>query len=276
MTPTRLAALRRALRLAGDVLEPAHVRRLSAAYARDRLGRRRYRHLTVAELLATRRSDTAFVFGSGRSLIEIGADEWAAIAGFDTISLREFPRQSWIRADYHLSSEVDRLEPYAQRLRENPLYAETVFVVQEGWLAHMGNELIGRGLLPAGAPVFRFKRVGRGVEALPSPSPRRLVHGYNSIFDATNLAAAMGFRRIVLAGADYYNKEYFWLAEGERRGYEAPGIVATDAWPQAEAIVALMGRWRAELVRRGVEVLVYNPRSLLAEHLPVFDLGSAR
>jgi len=265
-----LSRLRHDAQLARSVLVPRHVRAAGRAYVRDRIGRRRYRHLSVAELLATRRSDTAFVFGSGRSLLDIGEGEWAAIAEHDTISLREFPRQSWVRADYHLTSEVDRLEEYARRLRENRLYAETVFVVQEGWLAHMGNELIGRGLLAADARVFRFRRTSRGRYGPPSRTPRKLVHGYNSIFDATNFAAALGFRRVVLVGADYYNKEYFWLREGERRTYEATGIVATERWPQADAIVEMMGRWRRELAARGIELAVYNPRSLLARHLPVF------
>ena len=84
-------------------------------------------------MLATRTSDTAFVFGSGRSLLELGADDWRRIGEYNTISLREFPRQSWVRADYHLTGEIDELEEYAQRLRENPLYANTIFVVMGGF-----------------------------------------------------------------------------------------------------------------------------------------------
>ena len=122
-----LRRLRHEAHAASFVLAPSHVRTATSAYARDRVGRRRYRVLSVDELRATRKTDTAFVFGSGRSLVEIGASEWAAIAEFDTFSLREFPRQSWVRADYHLTSEVDELEAYARRLRENPLYADTVF-----------------------------------------------------------------------------------------------------------------------------------------------------
>src|SRR4051812_34782280 len=211
-----------------DYLAPRHLARLARLAALDRAGRRRYRLLSEQELLATRRSDTVFIFGSGRSLLEITDAEWAAIARFDTISLREFPRQEWVRADYHVTAEVDFLDDYARRLRENPRYAETVYVVAAGFLAEAANELIGRGLLPDGARVFRFRRTSRGRYAPPSPTPRTLVHGYNSIFDATNLAVALGHRQIVLAGADYYNKEYFWLASGETRAYEKSGIEAAS------------------------------------------------
>jgi hypothetical protein len=258
-------------------LKPQHAARLSYLYALDRLGRRDYHLLTEAELLATRTSDTAFVFGSGRSLVDIGAAEWERIAECGTISLREFPRQRWVRVDYHVTGEVDFLEEYAQRFSENPLYAGAVFVVQGGWRAERGNELIGRRLLPAGARLFRFRRIARGIVSPPSRSLRRgLVHGFNSIFDATNLAALLGFRRIVLAGVDLYNKEYFWLDPGAGRTYEKPGVTPDQPFGASAVIVDMMGLWRDVLVDSGVELLVHNPRSLLAKRLPVFawDDGS--
>jgi hypothetical protein len=260
---------------AGDFghLRPGYVGRLLGLYGRDRLGRRRYRLLDEEELLATRSSDTAFVFGSGRSLLEIGEAEWESISACNTISLREFPRQRWVRADYHLTSEVDHLDEYAHRLRENPHYRDTVFAVQEGLRAERGNELIGRGLLAEGARVFRFRRVSRGRYAPPSRSPRMLVHGYNSIIDATNLAVALGFERIVLAGADYYNKEYFWLEPGETRAYEKAGVAAGRPFTGHQAIVAMLGDWHDLLAPEGIELSVYNPRSLLASRLPVFRFG---
>lgn len=254
--------------------QPRHLATVSAAWARNVAGGRAYRRLSERELRATRRSDTAFVFGSGRSLVDITPEEWQRIAEHDTISLREFPRQQWVRADYHLTGEVDELDEYARRLRENPLYADTIFIVMGGLFAHMGNELIGRRLLPSGARIFRFRRTARWRYAPPSPTPRRLVHGPNSIFDAVNLAYALGHRRIVVAGADYYNKEYFWLEPGEARPYE-PGVDANAPWPQADRVVEMMGEWREVMAGNGVELLVYNPRSRLAERLSVFSWTDA-
>jgi hypothetical protein len=257
-------------------LRPRPFVRLLGLYLSDRRGRRRYRTLSEAELLATRGSDTAFVFGSGRSLAEIPEDEWARMADYDTISLRDFPRQQWIRADYHLTSEVDALDEYAQRLRTNPRYAETIFVVQEGFRAECGNELVGRGLYPTDARMFRYRR-RRSRTAGPS---RRfaggLVHGSSSIFDATNFAYLMGYRRIVLVGVDLYNKEYFWLGPGETRMHEQPGVDARNVFLGAEPIVLLMAAWRDALVADGVELLTYNPRSLLAAHVPVFAWEAVR
>jgi hypothetical protein len=252
------------------VLAPSHVAACTAAYLRDRRGSRAYRVLHTAELLATRRTDTAFVFGSGRSLLEIDEPGWKRIGEHDTISLREFPRQRWVRADYHVTGEVDFLDEYARRLRENALYADATFVVQGGWRGHMGNELVGKRLLPVGARVFRYHRASRGRYAPPSRDPAVLVHGYNSVIDATNLAVALRFRRIVLAGVDLYDKQYFWLDPGETRGYEKPGIQASSLFTGHDAIVSMLGDWHDVLAPEGVELAVYNPRSLLAERLPVF------
>jgi hypothetical protein len=236
----------------------------------DLRARGRYRSLSERELRATRRSDTVFLFGSGRSLLEIPPDEWARFAEHDTVSFREFPRQSWIRADYHVSAEIDRLDEYASHIRGNPRYSDTVFVVQRGWLAELPNRLVGEGLLPAGARVFRYRRVSRWRYSEPSRTPSRLVHGFSSGTSVANFAIAMGWRQIVLVGVDLYDHRYFWLDGDERRPYEKAGVGAGDAFATGAAIVDMLGRWHDLLRPEGVSLEVYNPRSLLAERLPVF------
>src|SRR5581483_12096128 len=129
------------------------------------------------------------------------------------------------------------------RLRTNPRYADTIIVIQEGLRAECGNEVVGRGLFPQGARTFRYRR-RRSRNAPPSGSfARGLVHGSSSIFDATNFAYLMGYRRIVLVGVDLYNKEYFWLGPGETRPYEAHRADARRVFLGAEPIVSLMATW---------------------------------
>lgn len=267
-----VAALRNRVR-AGEFayLWPRPLVRHLYAFGLDRFGRSAYRRLSADELIATRTSDTVFVFGSGRSLCEITPEEWETIARSNTVSLREFPRQNWVRADYHLTSEVDFVDEYAQRLRDNPLYATTVFVIQGGFRAEAGNEIVGRRLIPRGARIYRYRRTSRGVSAPPSRRLERgLVHGYTSIFDAVNLAYVLGFSHIVLAGVDLYNKEYFWLPAGEARTYEKTPLRASDPFAGAGPIVAMMAEWKDVLAREGVHLSVLNPQSLLAERLPIY------
>src|SRR5262249_48250654 len=119
--------------------------------------------------------------------------------------------------------------------------------------------------------VFRYRRTSRGAYAPPSESfADGLVHGWNSSIGVTNFAILMGFRRVVLTGIDLYDKRYFWLGAGERRDtlreHEAP----ERPFPMADAIVDVFARWRAVLDPRGVELLVHNPQSRLADVLDVF------
>lgn len=272
---SRLAQARRDLQ-ANLVERTMHLRpkpalRASAAFLRDRVGRRRYRQLDENELRAGRRSDTVFVFGSGKSILEIGSEEWERIAEHDTIGFSQFQEGRYVRIDYHLIGEVHDIEKYARLLRENPCYADTVYVVQEGWRAHSGNEIIGRALLPAGARVFRFRRVSRGVYAPPSGAFRDgLVHVTNSSVSTTNFALLAGWKRIVLAGVDLYDKEYFWVPRGVLIEGEPPTRTTSMRFPNADKTVDTFRRWRALVEPQGVQLLTYNPRSLLAEALDTF------
>jgi hypothetical protein len=246
------------------------------AWVRDRVARRHYRLLSVPEMLSTRSADTVYIFGSGASLNELSAAQWRAIARANTISFREFPRQSFVRVDYHVSGEVDDIDDYAQRLRDNPLYANTIVAVQEGWRAVAGNTLVGRRLLPANCRVFRYRRTARGRYEPPSQSfDGGLVHGFGSAISVTNFAYLMGWKTIVLAGVDLYDKRYFWLPEGVQRSYEKPGLSVTSSFTGAEEMVSMLGQWCQIFARQGVRLEVLNPRSLLAAVMPVHRLSDA-
>jgi hypothetical protein len=235
------------------------------------MGRRAYRTLDERELLATRQSDTVFIFGSGRSLLEISGEEWKQIAGCQTIAFGEFHRERLVRVDYHMINEVKDPPSYTRSIRENPCYEQTVFVVQGGWVAHRGNEVIGGRMLPAGAQVFRYRRVARERYAPPSDSfGAGLVHAWNSSVDAANLALLMGWKRIVFAGVDLFDRQYFYLPPGESTPNPDPSWGAFSRFNGADELVELFRQWRALVESRGVELLVYNPSSLLAESLDVF------
>jgi hypothetical protein len=264
--------MRWGISLLGPTLRPDIAVRLTRAWAAERRSRPAYRVLSEAELRATRRSDTAFVFGSGRSLVEIGADEWARISACDTIGFSHFHLQRWVRVDYHLVMEIVSADETAASFRANPNYADTVYGLMQGWVAEASNELVGRRLLPAGARIFRWRRVARGRSIPPSRSFRDgVVHGTNSVHDVVNFAVLAGWKRIVIAGVDLYNKEYFWLPPEVTREDERPQYAADSRWVQADAMIETFRLWREVLEREGIELFVYNERSLLAGALPVFS-----
>lgn len=253
-------------------LRPDRALRLSRLWLGERRGRRTYRVLDEGRLGATRRSDTVFIFGSGRSLTDIGVHEWGRISEADTVGFSHFHRQRWVRVDYHLVAEVPSIEDTARSIRGNPFYSETIFGVMKGWSAEASNALVARELLPADARIFRWRRVGRGRTLPPSTSLRDgLVHGTNSALDVINFALVLGWRRIVIAGVDLYNKEYFWLPPAVARPDEKAHLTASSRWPQADQVVDTLKLWRELAALEGKEIYVYDGRSLLANALPVFS-----
>jgi hypothetical protein len=256
----------RSARWAASSFEPRHAVASTAWWMREPLGRQAYRALSEEELLGTRRSDTAFVFGSGASLQDIDGETWQRIAEFDTVAFSHFHRQRWVRVDYHLVVEAVSADETAASIRSNPMYADTIFGMAKGWIAHAPNELVARRLLPAGARLFRWRRIGRGRVAPASASlGRGLVHGDGSIQDAVNFALVMGYRRVVVAGADLSGTRYFWMPPAD------DDVGEPVRWQQAATVVASMKLWREQAAADGVELFVYDGRSALAEALPVFS-----
>jgi hypothetical protein len=247
-----------------------------AAWALEPLGRSAYSVLSEAELRATRRSDTAFVFGSGRSLVDIEPAAWERISRHDTIGFSQFHRQRWVRVDYHVVAEVADFREAAASLASSAHYRDTVYLVMKGILAHGGNELVARRLLPRGARIFRWRRVARGRSVPPSRSfADGLVHGSNTSLDVVNFALLMGWRRVVVAGVDLYDRNYFFLPPGTTRPDERPGWSAALPFHQADHVVEMLGLWREVARERGIELEVYDRRSRLAEVLPVFSWAAS-
>ncbi|MFQ5934582.1 MAG: hypothetical protein ACE5KI_08075, partial [Dehalococcoidia bacterium] len=154
-----------------------------------------------------------------------------------------------------------------------PLYKDSILLVQGGWRAINGNRMIGRRLLPEGARVFRFRNRPRSAYEPPSPSFKAgLFHGASTLSDCVNFAYIMGWRRIVLVGVDLYDRRYFWLRDVETRDHDvARGASHEQRHNSAEGVIRVLGAWGEVLSQEGVQLSVYNPRSLLASVLPMFD-----
>jgi len=264
----RLRIIRWAAAALRPALRPRHATKLTVLWLREPIGRRSYRVLSERELLATRRSDTAFVFGSGASLLDISDDEWQRISAFETIGFSHFHRQRWVRVDYHLVSEVASIPATVASIRANPQYAQTIFGMGKGWIAEASNEIVAHRMLPTRTRIFRWRRLARGRIAPPSMRlSRGLVHGAGSIQDVVNFALVMGWRRIVVAGVDLYGSRYFW----GRADADAAGADLHARWAQADTVIPSMRLWREHAASNGIELFAYDSRSLLTEAIPVFQ-----
>ncbi len=255
-------------------------------WVRSSLNSRLYRVLNEVELHASRKSDTVFIFGSGYSINEITYPEWSHFQEHDTLGFNWFVRQDKIRVDYHLTRELspDDLDPsvwrpaiweHAELIRNSPYYRETIFLVQAGWRAINGNRLVGMRLLPERARVFRFFNHRRGRLQPPSSTLNEgLVHGESTLTDCINFGLILGWRSIVLVGVDLYDRRYFWLRHDKTRDNDRLRSAShTTRHNAAQGLTEHLGKWRDVLLARGCTLYVYNPRSLLASVLPVYDKG---
>jgi hypothetical protein len=266
---------------------------LADAWARERLNRGSYSVLTESQLRAARKSDTVFVFGSGYSLNELGPDEWQHVAGHDVFGFNAFVYEKWVPIDFHLLrgglEGTERWRPYAEQftsvLNQNPLCANTIFLVQSEYLAQFCNQLIGYRYLRPGAKIFRYHT--NRADGPPTRSFREgLRHTAGTLTDTVNAAVCLGWRQIVLVGVDLYDSRYFWLGPDETYTVDAHGrLVAGTVHPRGvgsterhntarNGSVELMSRWHEWLAREaGVKLSVYNPRSLMADVMPVYSRG---
>ena len=250
----------------------------------ERRHRSAYPVLDEQGLLATKRSDTLFVFGSGASLNDVSEAEWRRIAEHDTIGFNYFLRQSFVRASYHLVGEIatgndhepsrwiPAIQEYARLIAENPRYRDCVLLVQAGWRAYQSNRLVASGCLPLATRLYRYRRIARGVYRPPTRSLREgLVHGAGTVVGCVSFGVAMGYRRIVIAGVDLYDSRYFWLPPdvGRPDALEHKGLTQEARHSTAATIVPYLGRWAEWLKADAVALEVYDARSLLAKVLPV-------
>jgi hypothetical protein len=266
---------------------------LADAWLRNRINRRRYRLLSPSQASALRRSDTVFVFGSGYSLNDISPDEWRHVGAHDVFGFNAFYHQRWVAANFHLLrgglyGEL-RWRRYAgeviDAIQSNPFYRDTVFVMQEEFLAQFTNQLVGYRLLPPVRGLLRYA-TSRADGVLPSPQWRDgLRHIAGTLSDAVNCAFCLGWKHIVMVGVDLYDSRYFYLPPDQTPTVDRVNATVSSApvnalggnrfderhYTTRNGIVELMGEWRRYFEAEGVRLSVYNPRSLLASVVPVYE-----
>lgn len=257
--------------------------------------RRHYDELTSIDLAARKRSRRVFVFGSGYSINEMTDDDWLQIGKHDTLGfsgsiyLKKVPLtylllRAWTETPAGSLSWRKDADEVLGAIAANPFLASTAFVLQSGLTAIFGNRLIGYRLWDTERPVYFY--IADKVSKLPHRNlSRGLVSAKGTLCSAISLASALGYDEIVLVGVDLYDNRYFWLPPDKTLGWsnEEQKLVASDQTVRGlsvgsahntvnSGIVALVGTWGRYLAQsHGVQLSVYNPRSLLAGAIPVFD-----
>ncbi|MDG1144168.1 MAG: hypothetical protein P8N92_05825 [Burkholderiales bacterium] len=244
------------------------------------------------------RGKTLFILGSGASLAQLPNELVLKMRENTTMSLNYSLLQSFLPADFHVvrelgaanDEEIDIQQSDLKKLgaviKSNPQYQETVFLVQGGFYAWAANLFIGWRCLPCGAKIFRFRNSLSPIFGALSDAFGSIVHGASSITDCINLGYLMEFNKIVLCGVDLYDRRYFWhvgntphmqlngITDSELGEYGEGGDL-TARHRAARRLVGQIARWQRDLKVNGVELYVQNPRSLLTEVLPIYDVSGS-
>lgn len=255
-----------------------------SAYARRKRHEKRFTILSEADFQATRTSERIFIFGSGTSLHDISAAEWAHMSEHNTMGFTLFTYQQFIRVDYHLIRELQigyELKPkhwrlwyrkFTEAFDSNPHFKDSILIAQDGWSALVSNRMIGLQMLKSPRRMLPFKATKRINAEGQYPAPTRslaegVAHGSGTVTDCINIAAIGGWRHIILVGVDLYGKSYFYDTDQHQKPeqtQEKHGTVRTG-------IIQNLAEWHEILAQRGQQLWVYNPLSLLTEVLPLYD-----
>lgn len=256
------------------------------AYLRDKYRRKEYDIREAAELKARKTSEVIFIFGAGASLREISPEEWAKIDQHNTLGWRLFVFQEYVHADFLMIREVVweelgllRVDKHLAEIRRlmtqmtlNPRFQNALLIVQEGWRAVSGNRVFGYRLGPKKHAYLRFRNGRRDKDALPASTfEEGITHIHGSLTDAVNLAYLGGWKHIVLIGVDLYDMAYFTVEPGQKPpAWVSPSDPNAPNSTAESGIVEVMKKWTDWLKTRGVQLYVYNPRSLMTAAMPVF------
>jgi hypothetical protein len=243
----------------------------------------------------SRKNDRLFIFGCGYSINNITSDEWNKIrlAG-DTMSFNEFFHSNHIEIDYHIIRELEPIKIfnfpyflhrffgvsilnirymkfYIKHLKNNHRYNKTKYI----FLADLfsGPPLLFYLLFRSSLNILGFysNKIDRSSNFPISFSFKKIPHGNSTLLDCINLGFVMGYKEIVLVGVDLYDRRYFYLNENQTRKFdEQLNRKYSDIHNTAIPVVSTLKKWKPLLADNGLDLYVYNPKSLLNEVLPVF------
>jgi hypothetical protein len=240
-----------------------------------------------------RNSDTLFVMVSGYSVNDISEAEWEALQEQgDVFSFNYFFRGEFVPVDYHLVRETESngtsaiqcfedIRDYVAGIDSNPCYDNTTYFVLNQYIGWFDRAGVSAALATfclrgfSGQNICFFQN-DRSDSTLPGEAIDEINHHVGTLFDVINIGYLLGYSNIVLVGVDLYDRQYFWLKEGEtRKTDEQRDVSADDEHNTAGGVLDQMPEWGEYLSDHGVSLYVENERSLLHTEsiLPTYDIS---
>jgi hypothetical protein len=241
-----------------------------------------------------KRSDTVFILGTGASINALTREEWAHIAGNDSIGFNFWPVHPFVPSMlfFELSHNDQRDRVHAALMAyRNDAYACTPIAVNikdsgtalDAYPETMRNRLYlysafngarSRGLLRCSLRAFAYAaRMGIDVR-------RMLINHSGSLSTMILFAILSGYKDIVLLGVDLNNTAYFWEGKAAYAGVPTPPNTQNAQVhssldprnPHSLTIVQFLEILKAtRFPNRDYTLYIGNPDSALAAELDVYE-----
>ena len=250
--------------------------------------------IDVADIKRGRRKDTIFIMGSGYSINDVTKEEWQHIVDVgDTLSFNDFFKGKFVPIKYHICGEISgapnyglilmnskhkkNIKSYYDELFSNSCYKDTLyFLLYNEYFIRNQRQIAIWALFFLKA--FKNKhvcpyRIVKKKDAIlvPSDNIYTIVHLNATLSDAINISYILGYKKIVLVGIDLYDRSYFWIERSETHEVDLTrGKTYSDIHATADNVLRGMAVWNKYLIKRGVRIYIYNPRSLLNKILPIY------
>ncbi len=250
-----------------------------------------YTKLTKNDLANSRKSETLIVMGSGCSINDLTKDEIQIFEKHDVFVFNGFLEfGDFIRVDYFLGREflfynndltMGEMENnglfhhcFAHKVNDLKSRDNTIFFLQHELCADSVNFLLAHKMLPPLLKIFPFHNPIIRRLQLPWKNLKKILHCGGTLGDVVHVGYSMGYKRIVLVGVDLYDRNHFWMTQGETSKMDKQrGADCNQRHNMADSSINVFDKWNVFFKKEGVELFVYNPKSLLTEVLPTISPG---
>ena len=237
--------------------------------------------------------------GSGYSVNDITKEEWQHIVDVgDTLAFNDFFKGELVPITYHICGEISgapnygsilmnskrrkSIKSYYDEIFSNPYYKDTIYFLRYKmdikktpvpialWALFFLKAFKNKQVC-----LYRIVLFGDVIlkpSEILEPSDTIYAISHNAtIFDAVNIAYVLGYKKIILVGVDLYDRRYFWLERNEIHEVDLKiGRTYSDIHYTADKVMRGIDMWNGNLIKKGVRLYIYNPRSLLNKILSVY------
>ena len=233
-----------------------------------------------------KKSDTVVIYGTGSSILDISEEQWKELREYNSISIgsfaqfnkyididinhfREIGSYNYIYKNSRVSNWQEMVE-YAVNINNNDRKKSTIHLFQDGIIANASNRFICSEVMEFNSKYSMYTS-NRKHSGKLSREYSKLSHINGSLGEAINIASQLKWKRIILAGIDLRDRQYFFLKENETVIWDlCRNEDATSKHNMAESTMKHISSMEEELSHDNIELYVLNKKSLLASLLEVF------